>query len=79
MTTMNVSLPDSLKDFVDEQVARRNYGSTSEYIRELVRRDQERSQLRELLIDGVSSSVAVDVDDAFLASLRARVSASTME
>ena len=43
MTTMNVSLPDSLKTFVDEQVAQRGYGSSSEYVRDLIRRDQERT------------------------------------
>jgi antitoxin ParD1/3/4 len=42
MGTMNVSLPDSLKEFVDEQVERRGYGTSSEYIRELIRRDHDR-------------------------------------
>lgn len=41
---MNVSLPDELKLFVDERVGS-GYGSTSEYIRDLIRRDREREQL----------------------------------
>lgn len=36
MTTMNISLPDSLKDFVDEQVNQRGYGTSSEFVRELI-------------------------------------------
>ena len=39
MSTMNISLPDSLKSFVDQQVAERGYGTSSEYVRELIRRD----------------------------------------
>ena len=40
MTTMNVSLPDELKDFVDDRVDQSGYGSTSEYVRDLIRRDR---------------------------------------
>lgn len=72
MTTMNISLPDGLKSFVDEQVARRRYGSTSEYVRDLIRRDQERTGLRDLLLAGAASEPSVEVDDAFLDGLRDR-------
>lgn len=72
MTTMNISLPDALKTFVDEQVARRRYGSTSEYMRDLIRRDLERTGLRDLLLAGAGSEPAVEVDDSFLDGLRAR-------
>lgn len=41
MGTMNVSLPDGLKVFVDEQVAKRSYGTISEYVRELIRKNAE--------------------------------------
>ena len=45
MATMNISLPDDLKAFVDAQVAEHAYGSTSEYLRDLIRkqRDVERA------------------------------------
>lgn len=43
-------LPDSLKSFVDESVASRGYGTSSEYVRELIRRDRDRLQLRALLL-----------------------------
>lgn len=48
---MNISLPEELKDFVDEQV-KRGYGTSSEYVRELIRKDQDRLHLRELLLAG---------------------------
>jgi len=37
MATMNISLPDELRDFVNEQVAESSYTSTSEYLRQLIR------------------------------------------
>jgi putative addiction module CopG family antidote len=43
MATMNISLPDKLKSFVDGRVERDGYGTASEYIRELIRHDQERN------------------------------------
>ena len=53
---MNVSLPESLKAFVDERVNTGDYGTSSEYIRELIRADLERHRLRNLLLDGASES-----------------------
>jgi len=73
MTTMNVSLPDTLKSFVDEQVASRGYGTSSEYVRELIRKDQERLRLRQLLLDGASSPPAAPADPAYFETLRERV------
>ena len=40
MSTMNISLPDALKSYVDEQVVVRRFGTSSEYVRDLIRRDQ---------------------------------------
>ena len=45
---MNVSVPDELKRFVDGQVDEGGYGSTSEFIRALIRREQDRQRLRVL-------------------------------
>jgi len=73
MSTMNISLPDYLKSFIDEQVAGRGYGTSSEYIRELIRRDQDRLDLRRLLLDGASSAQSEPVDADYFASLRDRV------
>jgi len=73
MATMNVSLPDSLKAFIDEQVSSSGYGTSSEYIRELLRREQDRLQLRKLLLAGARSAVTGAADDTYFASLRRRV------
>jgi len=42
MATMNISLPDSLKSYVDSRVSKDGYGTASEYFRELIRQDQQR-------------------------------------
>jgi antitoxin ParD1/3/4 len=73
MSTMNISLPDSLKAFVDEQVSQRGYGTSSEYLRELIRKDQDRLHLRGLLLDGAATPPAAPADDAYFDRLRSRV------
>jgi len=73
MSTMNISLPDSLKSFVDEQVAGGGFGTSSEYVRELIRKDRDRLVLRGLLLEGASSPPGVPADGAYFASLRDRV------
>jgi antitoxin ParD1/3/4 len=73
MSTMNISLPDALKDFVDEQVSSRGYGTSSEYVRELIRKDQERQTLRGLLVAGAESKLAEPASAAYFARLRRRV------
>lgn len=70
---MNISLPDTLKSFVDEQVSRRGYGTSSEYVRELIRKDQDRLQLRNLLLAGAVSAPATSADDNYFDGLRDRV------
>ena len=79
MSTMNISLPDSLKSFVDEQVTQRGYGTSSEYVRELIRKDADRQRLRGLLLDGVTSSPTVPVDARYFAALRERVQQRTQK
>lgn len=59
-TTMNISLPDSMKAFVDERVKARGYGSHSEYVRDLVRKDEQeaaKDKLRVLVAEGLTSPV----------------------
>lgn len=73
MSTMNISLPDTLKSFVDEQVTQRGYGTSSEYVRELIRKDADRLHLRGLLIEGASSASAAPADANYFAALRERV------
>jgi antitoxin ParD1/3/4 len=73
MSTMNISLPETLKAFVDEQVAARGYATSSEYLRELIRKDQDRQHLRALLLEGGASAAAAPVDAAYFEGLRERV------
>jgi antitoxin ParD1/3/4 len=73
MSTMNISLPEALKAFVDEQVNQRGYGTSSEYVRELIRKDQDRLQLRGLLLAGAVTPPAASVDGAYFDGLRNRV------
>ena len=58
MQTMNISLPDQLKEFVDLQVGSGSYSSVSEYIRNLIRDDEKRKareKLEALLMEGIQS------------------------
>ena len=70
---MNISLPDTLKSFVDELVNQGCYGTSSEYVRELIRKDQDRLQLRGLLLVGAASAPAAAADPAYFEGLRERV------
>lgn len=74
---MNISLPDTLKAFVDQQVAERGYGTSSEYVRELIRTDQDRRHLRELLLQGAGSAPGAPVDAHYFNALRLRVASHT--
>jgi antitoxin ParD1/3/4 len=59
MTTMNVSLPDNMKAFIEEQVSREGYASASEYFRNLIREAQRRKAKQELeakLAEGLQST-----------------------
>ena len=58
MQTMNISLPDPLKQFVDGQVSQGRYSSASEYVRELIRADERRKAqetLEAALLEGLNS------------------------
>jgi len=56
--------------FVDEQVTKRGYATASEYVRELIRADQGRVGLRNLLLDGSASKATAAVDDSYFNNLR---------
>lgn len=72
MSTMNISLPDTLKAFVDDQVSQRGYSTSSEYVRELIRKDQDRQHLRGLLLAGAESAPTAPADGDYFESLRSR-------
>ena len=59
MATMNVSVPDPMKDWVQGQIATGKYANASDYVRHLIRRDQEKIEvLRRVLLEGDRSGVS---------------------
>ena|SRR5262249_55266710 len=62
MATMSISLPDSMKEFIEAQAAKKGFGTVSEYVRSVIREVQERQAEREridgLLIEGLDSGPA---------------------
>ena len=61
MTTMNISLPDEMKTFVEEQVQQCGYSTASEYLRDLIRdaqRQAAKERLEKLLLEGLDSGPA---------------------
>jgi len=73
MATMNISLPETLKHFVDSQVEGGSYGTSSEYVRMLIRREQEKEAFRQLILDGMNSPLGEVVDDAYFERLHERI------
>lgn len=71
--TMSFALPESLRDYIDARVQSGEYGNTSEYLRDLIRRDQQElaaRRLRELITDGLESGPAVPLTQRRIAALR---------
>ncbi|MCK4343042.1 MAG: type II toxin-antitoxin system ParD family antitoxin [Phycisphaerae bacterium] len=67
MTTMNISLPEEMKTFVDEQVAKGGFSTASEFIRALLRDAQKRAddeRLEQLLLEGLDSGPATEMTQA---------------
>jgi antitoxin ParD1/3/4 len=64
ITTMNVSLPRTQKEFVDQQVQQGSFSTVSDYIRDLIRREQRalaREDLQRKLLDGLNSGAATEM------------------
>jgi antitoxin ParD1/3/4 len=65
MTSLNISLPQALRQFADQKVKSGGYGTASQYIRELIRQDQkqeeERERLEALLLEGLDSGLGIEV------------------
>ena len=66
MATMNISLPDEMKEWVETQASNGSYANTSDYVRDLVRKDQERTaaiaRLQEI-VDEARASGTRDISD----------------
>lgn len=64
MASLNISLPQSLKDYVEAQVSAGGYSTPSEYLRELLRQDQKQrteDKLEALLLDGLRSGDPIEI------------------
>lgn len=76
MAQMNVSLPEALKTWAETRVAEGRYSSTSDYVRDLVRRDQEAEEklqrLRVMIEEGLASPETDATIDSIIADSRAR-------
>jgi antitoxin ParD1/3/4 len=73
--TMSFALPESMRNYIDARVSDGNYGNTSEYLRELIRRDQQEQaarRLRDLIADGLASGEGREATDDVIAELRVR-------
>jgi antitoxin ParD1/3/4 len=74
MTTINISLPEQMRLFVEEQVTAGGYSTTSEYIRSLIRQDNERKskeQLDNLLLQGLASGESIETTEQWWEEKRA--------
>ena len=73
MGTMNISLPDDMKAWVDQEVQAKGYMSASEYIRDLIRHQKDVARLRDLIDEGMSSPEPATSTSEFFAELRAEI------
>lgn len=74
MTTVTISMPESLKAFIDQEVETKGYGNVSEYVRGLLRNAQEKqadARLEALLLEGLASGEDVAITDEFWRDLKA--------
>ena len=78
MTSMNITLPEPMRQFIEEQITSGSYGTASEYMRALIREDQKRKadeRLDALLLEGLDSGDPIEATPEFWRSLRGRIDA----
>jgi antitoxin ParD1/3/4 len=80
MAQMNVSVPNPMKDWCEDQVQQGRYSTTSDYVRDLIRRDQDNrasvKSLQSMIDKGLASGVSPRSLDEILAEARARAVAT---
>ena len=83
MATMNVSLPDPMKEWVNAQAEAGRYGNASDYVRDLIRRDQDRhnktAELQRLVTEGIESGISRRSMDEILEAARLKAGVSLSE
>ena len=76
MASLNISLPQSLKDYVEDRVSVGGYSTPSEYLRELLRQDQKQrteDKLEMLLLEGLESGDAIEITPEYWENKRKRL------
>jgi antitoxin ParD1/3/4 len=76
MSTVNISLPESMKSYIDEQVSSGGYGTVSEFFRDLIRQDQKRKakeSLETFLLEGIQSGTSTPMSAQDWESIRLAV------
>jgi antitoxin ParD1/3/4 len=77
MATMNVSLPDAMKQWVEDQSADGRYSNASDYVRDLIRRDRERrekiARMQLLVSEALESGTGTRSMDAIREEAQARL------
>jgi antitoxin ParD1/3/4 len=82
MQTMNISLPDPMKQFVEQRIEAGDYSSASEYIRELLRADQKRQareELENVLLNSLKSGDPIEVTPDMIEDVRQRLRARSAQ
>jgi antitoxin ParD1/3/4 len=82
VTTLNISLPDSLREFVESQAAKAGYGNPSEYVEAVLRERQKsaiRAELEAKLLEGVESGSAGEMTQKDWEDLRLELRRRTAE
>jgi antitoxin ParD1/3/4 len=78
MASLNISLPQALKDYVEDQVSGGSYSTPSEYLRELLRRDQQQraqERLDSLLLEAIESGEPIRVTPEYIEKKRRKLMA----
>jgi antitoxin ParD1/3/4 len=66
MSTLNISLPDNLREWIDGRVKKGDYSSASDYMRDLIRSDQKKHvEIDEILLEGINSGESLEATSAF--------------
>lgn len=66
MKNLTITLPDSLRDCVERRVASGEFGTPSDFVRDLIERDlrqPDRSRLEQLALEGLESGELIEMDD----------------
>ena len=83
MAQMNVSVPDPMKEWCEAQVREGRYSTTSDYVRDLIRRDQDRQgqvkALQAAIDEGLASGMSTRSLEEVLAEARARAEQAAMD